>query len=111
MKLFRNNIAQIGTPVKGDVTDTTIAVTGSVEFFKDGTWGVAYKKASASSWTHKPSTSQDISMTLTSLTAETAYDIKLYVKFNGVYQYGTAIEATTEATPVEPEPESEPANP
>lgn len=98
MKIYRNNIAVVGTAVAGDVTTTSIAVTGSVQFFKDGEWGVAYKKKSASTWTHKASSSQDIDMTLTSLTANTAYDIKLYVKFNGEYQYGTAIEKSTAAS-------------
>jgi len=108
MKLYRNNIAQIGTPVKGEVTDSTIAVTGKVAWYKDNaTWGVAYRKSGASSWTHKSSTTQDISKTLTSLDAETAYDIKLYVKFNGAYQYGPAIEVTTEAAPVDPAPDPE----
>ena len=102
MKLYRHNLAQIGTPVKGEVTDATIAVTGQVAWYKgNATWGVAYKKSSASSWTHKASTTQSISTTLTSLDAETAYDIKLYVKWQNVYQYGPAIEVTTEATPVE----------
>ena len=33
--------------------------------------------------------------------AETKYDIKLYVKWNDVYQYGSAIEVTTEAAPAD----------
>ncbi len=103
LKLYRNNIAEIGTPTAGETTSSSIAVTGSVRFYKEGTWGVAYKKHSASSWTHKASDSQDISTTLSSLDASTKYDIKLYVKFNNVYQYGTAIEKTTEAAPAEPE--------
>lgn len=98
MRLFRNNIAEIGTPVKGSVTKNSIAVTGSVTFYKDGTWGVAYKTNSATTWTHKACTSQTISTTLTSLTASTKYNIKLYVKFNDEYQYGTAIDVTTSAS-------------
>lgn len=107
MKLFRNNIAQIGPPTAGETTTSSIAVTGSVVWYKDGTWGVAYKKHSASSWTHKASSSKDISMTLTSLDANTEYDIKLYVKFNGVYQYGTAISKSTEAESPAPDPDPE----
>jgi len=68
-----------------------------VAFYKDGTWGVAYKKHSASSWTHKASSSQNINMTLTSLDAETEYDIKLYVKYDNEYQYGPTISKTTSA--------------
>jgi len=94
-KVFRNNVAQISAPTKGTVTASSIAITGSVVFYKDGSWGVAYKKSSASSWTHKKVTSQDIETNLTSLNADTAYDIKLYVLYNGVYQYGEAIEVTT----------------
>lgn len=99
--LFRGNAATISAPTKGEVTSSSIAVTGSVVWYKGGEWGVAYKKHSASSWTHKSSTSQTIDETLTSLTASTQYDIKLYVKFNGEYQYGSAIEVTTEAAPAE----------
>ena len=51
----------------------------------------------ASSWTHKASTSKSINETLSSLTASTKYNIKLYVLFNGEYQYGSAIDVTTSA--------------
>ena len=108
MNIFRSNVAEIGTPVKGEVTTSSIAVTGSVEWYKDAaTWGVAYKKSSASSWTHSSSTSKSISKTLSGLDAATAYDIKLYVKYQGVYQYGPAIEVTTEAEPT-PDPDPDP---
>ena len=100
--LFRGNVATISAPTKGEVTSSSIAVTGSVEWYKgNATWGVAYKKHSASSWSYKASTSKTIDETLTSLDASTKYDIKLYVKFNGEYQYGSAIEVTTEAAPAE----------
>ncbi len=95
--LFRGNVATISAPTKGTVTKNSIVVTGTVEWYKGGEWGVAYKKHSASSWTHKSSSSQSINETLTSLTASTNYDIKLYVKFNGEYQYGSAIEVETAA--------------
>jgi len=96
-KIYRSNVAQIGTPTAGETTSSSIVVTGSVAFYKDGTWGVAYKKHSASSWTHKASSSQNINMTLTSLDAETEYDIKLYVKYDNEYQYGPTISKTTSA--------------
>ena len=106
MKVFRSNVAEISAPVKGTVDSSSIAVTGQVAWYKgDATWGVAYKKHSASSWKHEASTPQSIDTTLTSLDAETKYDIKLYVKWNGVYQYGPAIEVTTEAAPA-PDPET-----
>ena len=96
--LCRSNNATISVPTKGTVTKNSIVVTGSVEWYKDGaTWGVAYKKHSASSWTHQASTSKSINETLTSLTASTQYDIKLYVKFDGEYQYGSEINVTTSA--------------
>ena len=96
--LFRSNKATISAPTKGTVTKNSIVVTGSVEWYKgDATWGVAYKKHSASSWTYKASTSKSINETLTSLTASTQYDIKLYVKYGGEYQYGSEINVTTGA--------------
>lgn len=96
--LFRSNNATISAPTKGTVTKNSIVVTGTVEWYKDGaTWGVAYKKHSESSWTYKASTSKFINETLTSLTASTQYDIKLYVKFDGEYQYGSEINVTTSA--------------
>ena len=98
LNLCRSNVATISAPTKGTVTKNSIVVTGSVEWYKDNaTWGVAYKKSSASSWSYKASTSKTINETLTSLTASTTYDIKLYVKFDGEYQYGSAIEVTTAA--------------
>lgn len=108
MKIFRSNVAEIGTPAASDVTHNSMTITGTVEWFKgDATWGVAYKKHSATKWTHAASSSKSISNSLTDLDAETKYDIKLYVKFNGEYQYGPAIDQTTEAAPVAPEPVNE----
>ena len=50
LNLCRSNVATISAPTKGTVTKNSIVVTGSVEWYKDGaTWGVAYKKHSASS--------------------------------------------------------------
>lgn len=99
LNLYRNNVAEVGTPTASDVTKNSIKVTGTVAWYKgDATWGVAYKKSSATSWTHKACASQTISVSLTSLTASTTYDIKLYVKYNGEYQYGTAIQETTSAS-------------
>ena len=93
LNLCRSNVATISAPTKGTVTKNSIVVTGTVEWYKDGaTWGVAYKKDSASS-----STSKSINETLSSLTASTKYNIKLYVLFNGEYQYGSAIDVTTSA--------------
>ena len=99
LNLFRNNVADISAPTKGTVTKNSIKVTGTVEWYKDGaTWGVAYKKNADTDWTYKASTSKSISETLSSLTASTKYNIKLYVKFDGVYQYGPAIDVTTSAS-------------
>ena len=98
LSLFRSNVAEIGTPTTSSVTKNSMTVSGTVTWYKDGaTWGVAYKKHSASSWTHKASTSQTISESLTSLTASTQYDIKLYVKVGDEYQYGPEINETTSA--------------
>lgn len=98
MKLYRNNLAEIGTPTVSDVAATSMKVAGEVKFYKDGTWGVAYKKNSATTWTYKSSDSQSISINLTSLTASTKYNIKLYVLFDGEYQYGPAVDKTTSAS-------------
>ena len=97
MNVFRNNDAVIGTPT-GVPTSNSITVSGEVEWYKDGaTWGVAYKKHSSSSWSHESCSSKSIVVTLAGLSAGTKYDIKLYVKFDGKYQYGPAIEVTTDA--------------
>ena len=99
LNLFRSNVAEISAPTKGTVTKNSIVVTGPVEWYKDGaTWGVAYKKNSASDWTYQASTSKSINETLTSLTASTKYNIKLYVKYGDEYQYGPAIDVTTPAS-------------
>lgn len=96
--VFRNNVATISAPTKGTVTANSIIVTGSVEWYKDGaTWGVAYKKNSASTWSYKASTSKSINVTLSSLNASTKYNIKLYVKYDNEYQYGSQIDVTTSA--------------
>lgn len=94
-KLFRNNIASFGTPTLSDVANTSMAVSGSLEWFKDGEVGIAYKKNSASTWTYKAQTGNDISDTLTSLTKNTKYDVCFYVKFGGEYQMGPIANATT----------------
>ena len=96
--MFRSNVAVISAPTKGTVAATSIKVTGTIEWYKDGTWGVAYKKDSASSWTYKASASKSIDETLTGLTASTKYNIKLYVLFDGEYQYGDSIDVTTSAS-------------
>ena len=40
-KLFRNNIASFGTPTLSDVDNTSMAVSGSIEWYKDGEVGIA----------------------------------------------------------------------
>lgn len=96
--LCRSNVADISAPTKGTVTKNSIKVTGTVEWYKDGaTWGVAYKEDDGDEWTYVASTSKSIDKTLTSLTASTKYNIKLYVKFDGEYQYGPSIDVTTSA--------------
>lgn len=101
MNLFRNNVAEIGTPTCTGHTANSLTITGSVKWYKDSaTWGIAYKASGASSWTHVADSSQDINITKTGLSAGTTYTIKLYVKYQGVYQYGPSItQATDEAAP------------
>lgn len=98
MKLFRNNIAEFGTPTLSDVTASSIKVVGVLKWYKDGSWGYAYKKHSATTWTYVPSDSQTIEATIGSLSASTKYDVCLYVKFNNEYQRGTVVSATTIAS-------------
>ena len=103
-KLFRNNNAAFDTPTLSGVTASAIHVAGNISWFKDGEWGIAYKKASATTWNYSAQTSKTIDADLTGLEAETKYDVCLYVKFDNVYQRGTKAQATTEAEPV-PDPE------
>ena len=103
--LFRGNVATISAPTKVSASKNSIIISGSVVWYKDGEWGVAYKKNSDTDWTYKASTTKSIYATLSSLTASTEYNIKLYVKFDGEYQYGEAIDVTTEAEPA-PDPET-----
>ena len=96
--LFRSNVATISAPTKVSATANSIIISGSVTWYKgDATYGVAYKKDADSTWSHKASSSESIYVTLSSLTASTKYNIKLYVKYDGEYQYGSAIDVTTEA--------------
>lgn len=107
--LYRNNIAEFGTPTLSAATDSSLHVAGTLAWYKSGEWGYAYKKSSASSWTYVSTEGQTIDADISGLDAETSYDVCLYVKFNGTYQRGSKATATTEATP-EPEPEPEPGD-
>ena len=96
--LFRGNVAEIGTPTVTAHTSNTITFEGRVRWYKDGaTWGYAIKAKSASSWTHVADSDQDIVATKAGLSADTTYEIKLYVKYQGVYQYGPVVEQATDA--------------
>ena len=99
MNVFRNNIAEIGTPVCTGHTSNTITIEGSIRWYKDGaTWGFAYRAKGGTNWVHESAgSSQDFILTKAGLSAGTTYDIKLYVKYQGVYQYGPSIEASTDA--------------
>ena len=97
--LFRSNVAAISAPTSPSKTANSITVNGTVEWYKDGaTWGVAYKKSSASTWNHESCDSKSIVVTLAGLSASTKYNIKLYVLFDGEYQYGDSIDVTTSAS-------------
>ena len=107
MNIFRNNIAEIGTPTCTGHTANSLTITGSVKWYKDSaTYGIAYRVKGGSSWSHVANSSQDITITKAGLSAETTYEVCLYVKYQGVYQYGTAIEATTDAVAPAPDPET-----
>ena len=101
--LFRGNVAEIGTPTCTAHTSNSLTITGSVRWYKgDATWGYAYKAEGADNFTHVSNSSQDITATKSGLSAGTTYTIKLYVKYQGVYQYGPSItQATDEAAPAE----------
>lgn len=95
MKLFRNNNAAFGTVTLSNVTKNSIDVAGSIEWYKDGEWGYAYKLHSATTWTYVSQTAKAVSATIGSLTANKKYDVCLYVKFNGEYQRSSVSEETT----------------
>ena len=52
------------------------------------------------------SSSQDINITKSGLSAGTTYTIKLYVKYQGVYQYGPSITQATDEVAPAPDPET-----
>lgn len=94
---FRNNIASFTTPTL-TAAATSIAVSGEIAWFKDGVWGIAYKKSSASSWTYVPTDDKVLSEeTITGLDASTSYDVCLYVKFDGTYQKSAKATISTTA--------------
>lgn len=94
--LFRNNLAQFGTPAVSAVTSAGAKVSGHVDYYKDGDVGVAYRPASSTSWTYVRADGVDVEKTLTGLEPGTAYKACLYVKdVTGSYQRGTAVDFTT----------------
>jgi len=97
MNIFRNNIAEIGTPTCTGHTANSLTIEGSVKWYKDGaTFGFAYMAEGGSNWNHVSAGSdQTFTLTKAGLSAGTTYNVKLYVKFDGAYQYGPAIEAST----------------
>ena len=97
-KLFRNNIATFDGPTLGTATMATIDVTGTITWYKDGEFGVAYKKTSASSWNHVAQDSKSIDATIPDLEANTSYDVCLYVKIGGKYQYSEKATKKTAAS-------------
>lgn len=99
MRLYRNNIAAISAATISDVTSTGMAVAGTVVWYKgDAVYGVAYKKHSVTTWSYKEASSADISVSLTSLSANTNYDIALYCKWNNEYQLGAITQQKTSAS-------------
>lgn len=96
MKLYRNNTAVFDTPVLAVASATSLSVTGSLGFYKDGAeWGIAYKKHSSSTWTYKSKTAQSYTAEeLDSLATGNQYDVCFYVKYLGVYQRGPVASAT-----------------
>ena len=91
--LYRNNIAGFSEPVC-TASGSKITVTGQIEWFKEGTWGYAYKKSSATSWTYKPTDSKDINATISNATSGAKYQVKFFVKYEDEYQYSSAVSVT-----------------
>ncbi len=111
MKIYRSNVADFVAPVASGVTHEAMTITGKVVWFKGAApKGVAYKKHSATKWTYVESESADVETTISTLDAETKYDVKLYLLFGGEYQYSSAIEVTTEAAPVVTPPAETPTS-
>lgn len=101
--LFRNNNFEMTAPVASDIAATSATVTGSLTDYKDllTEWGFEFKKHSASSWTTKKVTGTTLTASLTSLTAETKYDVRVYGKIGTAVQYGPEASFTTEAAAAE----------
>lgn len=94
--LYKNNLAHFGAPSVSNLADTSMTVSGTIEYFKDGEVGVAYKTGAATSWTRSKSTSTNVSKNITGLTAGTAYKVCFYVKdVTGAYQYSVPVDVTT----------------
>lgn len=104
LKYFRNNDFVMTAPVASSVTSSGATVTGSLTDYKGllTEWGFQYKKHSATSWTGKKVTGTTLSANLTSLDADTKYDVRVYGKIGTAVQYGPeASFETEEETPAE----------
>jgi len=80
-KLFRIPDPTVGNATASDVTSSGMKVSGTVTFSGAATYGVAYKKSTASSWTYTDGgTSKSVSETLSGLTADTNYKVCIYAQ-------------------------------
>ena len=93
-KFFRSNNVIFRGP-EASAEGTTISVTGTVIWTKAySSIGVAYRVVGASKWTHKASSSKENNMNITGATAGATYEVALYLKRAGVYDYSSAVEVT-----------------
>lgn len=99
MRLFRNNDFVMTAPTASSVTASGATVTGSLTDYKGllTEWGFKYKKHSVTTWTTKKVTGTTLTANLTSLNAETKYDVRVYGKIGTAVQEGPIAEFTTEA--------------
>ena len=98
--LYRNNNFEFGA-ITSTKTSSSITVSGTITDYKGllTEKGFEYKAHSGSSWTTKKVTAATLSATVSSLSASTKYDFRIYGKIGTAIQYGPIEEITTEAAP------------
>lgn len=106
--LFRNNNVLFGAITISDKTSSAFKATGAFTDFKGlvSAKGFSFKADSATEWTDSAVSSTTYAKTFSDLSAETKYNVRMYVTVNGAKQYSAPLDVTTEAAPA---PESGPS--
>lgn len=97
MQVFRNNNFMMTAPTSSSVTASGATVTGSLTDYKGlkTEWGFEYKTHAATSWSTKKVTGTTLTANLTSLSASTQYDVRVYGKIGSAKQVGPTGTFTT----------------